>query len=565
MKWLLFRSNEVRHILLSNRSEADMDNRNNFNLGDEIKNIVQDAVNNRDFNRLNRDIGNMVNGALGEVRNSIGRNRWGNQSWKPNDYKPENEKDQQPWNGQKPNQQSNNSNGWNGSNNSEGNNTNNTGNNGNSNTYSNADNNKNNNTYSNTGNNRNNNTYSNAGNNRNNNTYSNTGNNRNNNAYSNTGNNRNNNTYSNAGNNRNSNTYSNTGNNRNNNAYSNTMNNRNTSTNANNVYRQGNPVSKPAVFTVPIGQVSGTLLTVFGTIGSALFVTAAIIFALLGYLLGKGGIFNVITLAMLPCIITFVIMNMNGSRIRNRLKRFKRYLSQLHGRNYCLIKDFSSITGLSIKYTVKDLQRMIAIGMFPEGHIDDKKTCFMLNSESYEQYLKLQENMQMRDLEERTKQKEQTGDNSNPAMKDLLKPEIRKSIEDGRQYVQKIRSANIAIPGEEISRKLDRLEEVTGKIFDYVEIHPAKISEIKKFTEYFLPTTLKLLDAYREFDFQPVEGENIANAKKEIEETLDTINLAFENLLDGLFEDAAMDISTDISVMETMFAQEGLTQKNVRS
>lgn len=232
----------------------------------------------------------------------------------------------------------------------------------------------------------------------------------------------------------------------------------------------------------------------------------------------------------------------------------------MNGRDYSLIKDLSSATGLSDKATVKDLRKMISIGMFPEGHIDDKKTCFMLNNECYEQYLELQKGMRMKELEKQENQKQDIIQEE----KDNLKPEVRKAIDEGRQFVMKIKDANIAIPGEEISRKLDRLEEVTGKIFDYVEIHPEKFSEIKKFTEYFLPTTLKLVDAYKKFDYQPVQGENISNAKKEIEETMDTINLAFENLLDGLFEDAAMDISTDISVLETMFAQEGLTEKNMR-
>lgn len=210
---------------------------------------------------------------------------------------------------------------------------------------------------------------------------------------------------------------------------------------------------------------------------------------------------------------------------------------------------------------------MIDVGMFPEGHIDDKKSCFMLNNESYEQYLKLLENMRMKEMEEQARNKEETSNQKQkPEDKysgtDKLDPEIRKAINEGRQYVQKIRNANIEIPGEEISRKLDRLEEITGKIFDYIETHPEKFPEIKKFTEYFLPTTLKLVDAYREFDIQPDIGENVSNAKKEIEETMDTINHAFENLFDGLFEAAAMDISTDISVLETMIAQEGLAKKN---
>ncbi|MBU5439516.1 5-bromo-4-chloroindolyl phosphate hydrolysis family protein [Tissierella sp. MSJ-40] len=437
-----------------------MNKRSKLNLGDEIKNIVQDALNNADFKRLNRDIENVVKGALDEVRRSIDWKRenhhnWNNQTCnsqadKTNDYQHRDEKDSQILREQK--QQSDNYN---------------------------------------------------------------------------------------------------------------TMN------NYNNAYRRGKAALKPTKFAVPVGQVSGTLFTVFGIIGSTVFGIGVIVLTLLGYLIGSRGVFHTIAMGLLPCFIASIILCMNGSRIRKRLKRFQRYISQMRGRSYCLIKDFSSATGLSNKSTVKDLRKMIAIGMFPEGRIDDKKTCFMLNNECYEQYLKLQEDMKMKDLEEQEKQKNQTTsqdftqeekNNKN----DSLKPEIRKAIDEGRQFVMEIKNANIAIPGEEISRKLDRLEEVTGKIFDYVEIHPEKFPEIKKFTEYFLPTTLKLVDAYRKLDYQPVQGENISSAKKEIEETMDTINLAFENLLDGLFEDVAMDISTDISVLETMFAQEGLTEKNMR-
>lgn len=77
--------------------------------------------------------------------------------------------------------------------------------------------------------------------------------------------------------------------------------------------------------------------------------------------------------------------------------------------------------------------------------------------------------------------------------------------------------------------------------------------------EYYLPTTVKLLHAYEELDAQPIQGANILSSKKEIEDTLDTINQAFENLLDSFFQDAAWDISSDISVLQAMLAQEGLT------
>lgn len=421
-----------------------MNNRGGLNLGDEIRNIVQDAVNTMNFNRLNHDIRNVVNGALDEVKRSIAGNHakhqtWNNQSWRADDYQYSHDRFSQPWDFN--------------------------------------------------------------------------------------------------------------------------INQRG--------YQKNKPVPRLDKITVPVGKVSGILLTVFGSIGSIIFLIAAIVLAITGYNLGISIMYNIIAFVMLPCFLASMALLLNGGRIRKRLKRFQKYIAQMHNRNYFMIKDFSSVTGRSIKYIVKDLQKMIDIGMFPEGHIDEKQTCFMLNNESYEQYLKLQENMRMREMEEQARNKEETlrqeqAQKDKFNNKDTMEPEIRKAINEGRQYVRKIRNANIEIPGEEISRKLDRLEEVTGKIFDYVESHPEKFSEIKKFTEYFLPTTLKLLDAYREFDYQPIRGENISAAKKEIEDTMDTINLAFENLLDDLFQDAAMDVSSDISVLETMLAQEGLAQKNIK-
>ena len=83
--------------------------------------------------------------------------------------------------------------------------------------------------------------------------------------------------------------------------------------------------------------------------------------------------------------------------------------------------------------------------------------------------------------------------------------------------------------------------------------------------EYYLPTTIKLLDAYEQLDSQPVQGENIISSKREIEKTIDTLNTAFEKLLDDLFQDTAWDVSSDISVLQMMLAREGLTDDGLRS
>ena len=108
------------------------------------------------------------------------------------------------------------------------------------------------------------------------------------------------------------------------------------------------------------------------------------------------------------------------------------------------------------------------------------------------------------------------------------------------------------------------MEILVDKIFDRVEQNPACVGDIRKLMDYYLPTTVKLLETYAEMDAQPIGGANIQATKQEIENTLDTINAAFEKLLDSLFQDAAWDVSSDISVLHTMLAQEGLTEDGLK-
>ena len=92
---------------------------------------------------------------------------------------------------------------------------------------------------------------------------------------------------------------------------------------------------------------------------------------------------------------------------------------------------------------------------------------------------------------------------------------------------------------------------------------PGVAPDLKKMMQYYLPMTVKLLNAYAEMDAQPVQGQTIRESKQEIEQTLDTLNQAFEKLLDDLFVEKAMDISSDISVLHTLLAQEGLTEDDL--
>lgn len=132
-------------------------------------------------------------------------------------------------------------------------------------------------------------------------------------------------------------------------------------------------------------------------------------------------------------------------------------------------------------------------------------------------------------------------------------PPPPKEAEEGYSGIlRSLRRANDRIADEALSRKIDRLEQISALIFKEVEEHPEKRDRIRTFFDYYLPTTQKLLDAYAEFEETGVEGEHLGQAKDRIEETMDAIVEGFEHQLDQLYSADAMDVFSDIKVMETM-------------
>ena len=209
---------------------------------------------------------------------------------------------------------------------------------------------------------------------------------------------------------------------------------------------------------------------------------------------------------------------------------------------------------------------MISKGWFRQGHMDGEKKCLILSNRAYEEYLQIETRRQQSKAEEPVKKEEKTQENTKEkdAKNEKLTPEVQKIIDQGDAFIRKIHECNEAIPGEEISAKISRMEMLVDRIFDRVEENPQSVSDIRKLMEYYLPTTIKLLEAYEQLDRQPVDGENIQTAKREIEATLDTLNTAFEKLLDDLFQDTMWDVSSDISVLNTMLAQEGLKEDGMK-
>ena len=148
--------------------------------------------------------------------------------------------------------------------------------------------------------------------------------------------------------------------------------------------------------------------------------------------------------------------------------------------------------------------------------------------------------------------------NEEEAQRRQQRRQVQKVYDKGKAYIKKIHASNDAIRGEEISDKITKMEKVVEQIFQRAEEHPEIIPDLKKMMDYYLPMTVKLLDSYEDMDRQPIQGEKIRSSKKEIENALDILNEAFEKLLDAAFQDTVWDISSGISVINTILTQEGL-------
>ncbi|MEG2175496.1 MAG: 5-bromo-4-chloroindolyl phosphate hydrolysis family protein [Oscillibacter sp.] len=151
------------------------------------------------------------------------------------------------------------------------------------------------------------------------------------------------------------------------------------------------------------------------------------------------------------------------------------------------------------------------------------------------------------------------------APKSTGNPELDKIIKDGQLAVTEMKrlDENIADPG--ISADIVRLEQVSQKIFELVTQDPKKLPQIRRFMDYYLPTTLKLLNAYDRASAAGITGENVDATIAKVEGMMRTVVAAFEKQLDALFGSEALDISTDITVLETMMAREGLTESPMQA
>ena len=292
-----------------------------------------------------------------------------------------------------------------------------------------------------------------------------------------------------------------------------------------------------------VGGVAG--LFVFGP-----FLLGDIFTILMGGISG-GVLFGLLATALIIAGCIYCIMS--GKKDQDLVKRYYQYGKAIGDAEYIEIAKLARLTGRTKEEVLKDIRDLMDKNLLKQAWLDDQETTLILTEEVYNQYQQIRaESDRMR----REAEQDNAADAELPA-------NARAIIKEGREYIQAIHNLNDEIPGVEMSEKLYRLESTMDRIVEQVRQQPESASELRKLMSYYLPTTVKLLSAYKELDKQTVDGDNIRNTKKEIEDALDTINDAFEKLLDSMFQDMAWDVSSDISVMQTMLAQDGLTEQQM--
>ena len=223
-----------------------------------------------------------------------------------------------------------------------------------------------------------------------------------------------------------------------------------------------------------------------------------------------------------------------GSISTRKAKRFRKYLALIGRRESVSVVQLAHAMPVSVRKACSDLQEMLDEGILPAGYLDMSSHELILSDEGLK-------------------------DEPEPEKTEEAQEEEPLDLRDDDAVLREIRRLNDDIDDPAMSRKIDRIGEITSKIYGYAKQNPGKEDQLRSFLNYYLPTTLKILKAYARMEDQGVEGENIRTAKARIEGMMDKVVDGFEKQLDRLFEVDTMDITADVEVLERMLEKDGLS------
>ena len=229
-------------------------------------------------------------------------------------------------------------------------------------------------------------------------------------------------------------------------------------------------------------------------------------------------------------------------------RRYDNYQNVLRYKSMEIVDDLATMIEVDRKVVENDLNKAIKNKLIPQGHFGKKNVIFMVSDSVFNEYSKrraVYDRYFNKLIEERNRMKKRT-------------PETEDLLQQGQEYVEKIRDSNDIIKDKEISKKLDRMERVVATIFHEVDVNPAQANKLGVFMNYYLPTTEKLLESYIDLDEKTIGKASTEKTKLEISRALDSINEAFEGLLGRFYQEQERDVTSEIYAMEVIMKQEGL-------
>ncbi len=308
---------------------------------------------------------------------------------------------------------------------------------------------------------------------------------------------------------------------------------------------------------------SGVVMTAAGGAGMVFFAIPTLVAALTPAVVGAPGVATTTILGILTAgfaaLLGFGVRNL---RRASKLKALTRAVGQ---REAVTFDDIAARMQVSPKAALSTSRTLIKGGYLPQGRIDDENTTLMVTENAYHQYRQFQQSQRQTLAEREAAEAARAAEAAARAaheqdLSERLTPEQRAFVACGRDYLRQLRSLDERINDAAVSERIVAIEEVVGRILARAEEEPAVIAGLDRLTAYYLPTTVKLLDAYDRLEEEPIQGDNIASSRREIEHTLEVLHGAFEKLFDDTYQDLSLDVSADISVLHAMLAQEGLTE-----
>ena len=279
----------------------------------------------------------------------------------------------------------------------------------------------------------------------------------------------------------------------------------------------------------------------------------------LGILTLIGGVGSVVTPALFLGLGGLAMLGFSN-RMKKTHRRFGKYLAVIGSRKVMRVRDIAAAIPVTEEQACQDLEKMIDEDRFPQGAYLDMSTRAMVIDGSMAEEAPAREIKLSFETEAKKAAKPEPAVKAEPKPEPQAKPVNTPPADPYLAKLDEIRRMDEMIEDEDVSQKIRRIGEVTACIFDQVKENPGKLDQIRAFMNYYLPTTLKLLNAYAQLEKQKVEGENIRVSKERIEKMLSQLVFAFEQQLDQMFEADALDISSDIKVLERMMAKDGLSE-----